>query len=819
MNASVGADERLVVMLEARISDFEKRMRQAEGTGTRTYQGLRRGSRSATRQMEQDMARSASSVRQSVASVTGSIGSMGKALAGGFLGGVAIGGMTELISSSRQVVAGIAEIGDEAKRAGLSMQAFQEWKFVADSNRISIDALVDGFKELSLRADELISTGAGPAAEAFGRLGYRAEDLKKKLKDPSALMLEIMQRLEGMDKAAQIRIADELFGGTGGEQFVQLLGQGENALRDTIARAHEAGAVLDDEMIAKAQDLDRRFRKLQTSAGNFFKQVVVDVATSLGVLADFEAHLDALFPNEGRGRQLIGDEGYETLEQNMAAAEELAGSLQGLNAQYDGLADAAGMTVPVLLETAAQLRMMGETGAADALQSLADEMQRAVAEFQNGETSAEDFTAKLVDVRDRADSAVQGLGEIDGISFAAVIGQLGSLGGTIAGVISLANSLKGALAAAAGTSADKANLDAMRQRQAAEKASMDSATALAEANDRFTASETARNTATREQIALEREMAEVRKRAKDAGAVLSDDQVRGFAEASLAGDAARASTGKGGGSSKSKRGRGGAGRQDEFTRGAEQIREQTAALEAEALVMAAVATSGKDYGDALEFARKKAELLHAAQQEGKAITPQLEAEIDKLAQAYVTAGLNAEDAAEKLQTIQDHSQRGRDALQDMFGAIIDGSMSGKEAFAQMLAEIGKVQLLKGVMGLLDAFTGNTGFFQGLGSMLSFDSGGYTGDGPRTGGLDGKGGRLAMVHPRETITDHHKGQQVPSASSGPQAVHVTVGVDPNSGNLTAFVDERAGAAAQAMGKTVSASIPGRIQQYQRNPRKR
>lgn len=182
-------DEQLVVKLEARINDFEKSMKRAENTGTRTYQGLRRGSRSATRQMEQDMARSASSIRQSVASVTGSIGSLGKAFAGGLLGGIAIGGLTEMVSSSRQVVAGIAEIGDEAKRAGLSAQAFQEWKFVADQNRISVDALVDGFKELSLRADELIATGMGPAAEAFGRLGFRAEDLKKKLKDPSALML------------------------------------------------------------------------------------------------------------------------------------------------------------------------------------------------------------------------------------------------------------------------------------------------------------------------------------------------------------------------------------------------------------------------------------------------------------------------------------------------------------------------------------------------------------------------------------------------------------------------------------------------------
>lgn len=195
---AAGADERLVVMLEARVSEFEKRMRQAEQRGTKTFQGLQRGSRSATRDMERDMNRAAASMRQSVAGITGSIGSLGRAMAGGFLGGLAVGRLSEIVSSSRQVVQGLANIGNEARRAGLSAQAFQEWSFVAETNRISVDALVDGFKELSLRADEFIATGVGPAAEAFGRLGFRAADLKEKLKDSSALMLEIMERLEGM---------------------------------------------------------------------------------------------------------------------------------------------------------------------------------------------------------------------------------------------------------------------------------------------------------------------------------------------------------------------------------------------------------------------------------------------------------------------------------------------------------------------------------------------------------------------------------------------------------------------------------------------
>jgi len=43
------------------------------------------------------------------------------------------------------------------------------------------------------------------------------------------------------------------------------------------------------------------------------------------------------------------------------------------------------------------------------------------------------------------------------------------------------------------------------------------------------------------------------------------------------------------------------------------------------------------------------------------------------------------------------------------------------------------------------------------NFASFDGGGYTGNSPRLGGLDGRGGFLAMLHPRETVVDHSRGQ--------------------------------------------------------------
>ena len=57
--------------------------------------------------------------------------------------------------------------------------------------------------------------------------------------------------------------------------------------------------------------------------------------------------------------------------------------------------------------------------------------------------------------------------------------------------------------------------------------------------------------------------------------------------------------------------------------------------------------------------------------------------------------------------------------------------------------------------------GGSGFNPGdiISSLFSFDGGGYTGSGARSGGMDGKGGFMAMLHPKETVVDHSKGQRM------------------------------------------------------------
>ena len=124
------------------------------------------------------------------------------------------------------------------------------------------------------------------------------------------------------------------------------------------------------------------------------------------------------------------------------------------------------------------------------------------------------------------------------------------------------------------------------------------------------------------------------------------------------------------------------------------------------------------------------------------------------------------------------------AMSSAIIGLIDGTKTAEEAFSNMFKNIGKAfvdmatqmiakALVMKALGILqNAFGGapaggGGGSFFPLGQGFSFEGGGYTGDGPRSGGLDGRGGYMAMVHPQETIVDHHSamGRYSGAGSSG------------------------------------------------------
>lgn len=260
-------EQRLLVTFEARLNKYERDLERSKGKSRTNFRAIQKEAETA-----------GSGIEKAMSGALGTLGSFGKGLLGGIAGGLAVGGLDEIIGRVGELAKGVAEVGDNAKMAGLSSRSFQELGFVADQNRIPIDALTDAMKELSLRADEWIQTGSGSGAESFRRMGYSAEELARKLQDPKELLLDIIDRMQQLDSAARIRVFDDVFGGQGGEKFVQLIDRGTDSIRATIKQANDLGIVIDDQLIQRADEFDRKWSATARSFGTYWKEAFLSVA-------------------------------------------------------------------------------------------------------------------------------------------------------------------------------------------------------------------------------------------------------------------------------------------------------------------------------------------------------------------------------------------------------------------------------------------------------------------------------------------------------------------------------------------------------------
>lgn len=124
---------------------------------------------------------------------------------------------------------------------------------------------------------------------------------------------------------------------------------------------------------------------------------------------------------------------------------------------------------------------------------------------------------------------------------------------------------------------------------------------------------------------------------------------------------------------------------------------------------------------------------------------------DDIGDAITSAFGRGEDA------IADFAKTGKLEVSDLVTSIIaDMARIGTRRFVTGPISDGIGEILDGISFKGGSGSGSGSFFQRV--IDSFEFGGRTGSGPRTGGLDGKGGFLAMLHPQERVVDEYRGQK-------------------------------------------------------------
>jgi len=162
-----------------------------------------------------------------------------------------------------------------SKRLGVGVEALQRLTYVGKQFGIQSEAMRDGLKELSLRADEFAKTGSGPAAEVFERLGFTKSQVNQMKGDTEALFTAVQSKIQGVQNtAAKQRIADELFGGQGGEQLVQMISQSSSKLEEM---KKSATGVIPASTTQKMVEFDQKMKALTGR----FETVKAKIVTAL----------------------------------------------------------------------------------------------------------------------------------------------------------------------------------------------------------------------------------------------------------------------------------------------------------------------------------------------------------------------------------------------------------------------------------------------------------------------------------------------------------------------------------------------------------
>ncbi|SDI95748.1 tape measure protein [Salipiger marinus] len=331
-------------------------------------------------------------------------------------------------------------------------------------------------------------------------------------------------------------------------------------------------------------------------------------------------------------------------------------------------------------------------------------------EFEKGERSADDARAAIDDLGESA----PGFGPL----IANVLNAIGVLDSLRAAAVSAA----AAVAAAGGATPGRGDGNAeVARRRADAKAAKASAEFIAE-QERLQA-------LTKDQLALEREMASVRTDAAKAGAALTEDQIRAIATGNLAADDARSPRSGGGSKGKSST-------EKAVERYDDAILKEIEGMRAEADALNEL-TLGQDlYGSAVAAARKEAELLQQLQNKGVPITAELAMQVRHLTEQWQQADTALAMAAERHEEFQAQLGDFRSFTEGVFDGLITGALTFEDALAKIGAKLLELTLDKSFERLWDG-PGGAGSGGGLSGTvgtflraIGFERGGYTGPGGR-----------------------------------------------------------------------------------------
>lgn len=266
------------------LKEAEKQVQQqvAEGKASQDqYEGLQREIIATEQELKRLEDASASSnaalsrvsaVADQVADATGKIANKTKALSGA-AAGVLGAGIGAAVSSGKSA----DDINTMSKQSGFSTDLIQMWEYASDRIDVDINDIVKSAQKLKRN---MVSTSSD-VTDAWNRLGVSVVDSNGNLRDSSAVFDEVVRALSGVSNETERDTLAMTLLGKSADSLAGLIDDGGAAFRQFGQEAKDAGLILDQDALNKANEFNDAIDKLKAETSGTFATVGTEIAEML----------------------------------------------------------------------------------------------------------------------------------------------------------------------------------------------------------------------------------------------------------------------------------------------------------------------------------------------------------------------------------------------------------------------------------------------------------------------------------------------------------------------------------------------------------
>lgn len=241
----------------------------------------------------------------------------------GLMAGVATGAMAALINKGLTFADTLDEL---SKKTGFTTTRLQELQYAGSQ----LGAKQEDVNEALLRFTRTVGEaahGSDQAREALARVGISVDDLKRKSLEQ---LFDQAQRTlaRTTSETQRLAAANDVFG-RGAKNVANLLSAQGDEMATLTRQAHEMGAVLSKESIAKAKETKDKFEALSRVISVQLSEAVVAIAPLLTNMASGLSNLAQWSNHIAKGLGLIARSTEEEYVALLQTRQRLADSIEG----------------------------------------------------------------------------------------------------------------------------------------------------------------------------------------------------------------------------------------------------------------------------------------------------------------------------------------------------------------------------------------------------------------------------------------------------------------------------------------------------------